>query len=113
VSTLQEEQKPIDIEIVNSLIGCTPELWQAAELIIEKIKQVENGPGGLLHQITNPEGSRDLVSPSEDLYLATRRLEMLFSKHGISYFKAVYLVTLQPDGDWKFKATFTYGDERQ
>ena len=106
---LQNEQKNIDVEIVNSLIECTPEWWNSAELTVER--NVSGDSVKFRHHIASPEGYTELVEPTEELFFATRKLDLLFAEHGIKWLKTKYLVSLQEDDSWKFTAEFEYDND--
>jgi len=105
--SLQEEQQPIDQEIANELIALTPESWRAAVLEVTYEKD-PSGSEGYSHEIYSPERRREQVEPSEELFLATRRLGLLFQKHGHQWKRARYALEQQEDGTWKSSARFDY-----
>lgn len=105
--SLQEEEQPIDQEIANELIALTPESWRAA--VLEVTCEADPGGGeGYSHEIYSPEQRREQVEPSEELFLATRRLGLLFQKHGHQWKRVRYTVRQQKDGSWKYSAAFDY-----
>jgi hypothetical protein len=107
VLSLQEEEKPIDEEIVNQLIALTPESWRTA--ILEVTYEAEaGGDEGYSHEIYSAEERHEQVEPSEELFLATRRLALLFQKHGHRWKSVKYTVVQQEDGGWKYSAAFDY-----
>jgi len=88
------------------LIAATPEWWKSADLELEYSLAGETE--GLAHEISSPEGHKDNVEPTEDLYSATLRLVDLFKRFGRVWRKATYTVTQSPDGNWKYTAEFDY-----
>ncbi|MBC8029831.1 MAG: hypothetical protein H7Z16_06950 [Pyrinomonadaceae bacterium] len=104
--SLQLEHEPIDKEIADSLISATPEWWKSAVLQIEY--SFEDGIEGLAHEIISPEGFKDIVEPTEDLYSATLRLVDVFKRRGHVWRKAGYTVTQLPNGGWKYTVKFDY-----
>ncbi len=105
--SLQEEERPIDEEIANELIALTPESWQSA--ILEVTYEADaGGDEGYSHEIYSPEKRREQVEPSDELFLATRRLALLFQKHGHQWKRVKYTIVRQDDGTWKCAAAFDY-----
>ena len=104
--SLQEEEKPIDEEIANELIALTPESWRAA--VLEVTYEEDPDGEGYSHEIYSPEHRREVVEPSEEMFLATRRLGLLFRKHGHQWKRVRYTVEQQDDGSWKYSAAFDY-----
>lgn len=107
MSTLQEQQAPIDRLIVNALISATPDWWSSAVIEIERIEE----PGGIetLRQvIISPEMHNDLVSSTPELHEAIIALADLFRGMGVVWSKAVYQIELLPDGNWKYSGRFEY-----
>ena len=105
--SLQEEEQPIDQEIVNELIALTPESWRAAVLDVT-YEADSGGAEGYVHDIYSPEKRREQIEPSQELFLATRRLGLLFQKHGHQWKRVRYTVEQQDDGTWKYSAAFDY-----
>ena len=84
-----------------------PPSWAAATLTLEA---PEDGLGqGVTHSITSPAGLRDVVFPSDELMLATRKLELGSIENKLDWRKAV--VGIEKDGEvWKTNVDFDYGD---
>jgi hypothetical protein len=104
---LQEEERPIDEEIANELILLTPESWRSAVLEVT-YEPDANGDEGYTHEIYSREKHPEQIEPSEGLFLATRRLALLFQKHGHQWKRAKYTIEQQDDGTWKYSAAFEY-----
>jgi hypothetical protein len=102
--TLQQEESPIDHEIVNELVALTPETWRRVALEVE-YSSGEHGKA-FAHTIFNPDGLRDVVEPSELIYSATFRLQQVFRKYGGFWKKALYIVEVTGDGDVHYKVEF-------
>ena len=107
MTPLQEQQGPIDVAIVNSLIEATPEWWGEAKLEIEW-RPRECGVEGFAHTITSPEGHREIIEATEEICTETFRLADLFRRCGKQWKMVVYKVKQQPDGEWSYTADFTY-----
>jgi hypothetical protein len=107
VPTLQEEERPIDEQIANELISLTPESWRAAVLEVTYEGEPQ-GAEGYSHEIYSPDGHREPVEPSEELFRATRELGLLFQKHGHHWRRVKYTVNQQQDGSWRYSAAFEY-----
>jgi hypothetical protein len=103
---LQQEETPIDGRIANALIEATPEWWEAATLDVERVS--DDSQENLRFTIRSPEGHRDYVEPTDEIYTSARELSELFKRYGHIWTKVKYIVTLQPDGDWKYTAEFEY-----
>ena len=58
--------------------------------------------------VKSPEGHPDIVEPSAEIYTAVLDLYDLFKRHGHPWKKVTYMVTLQPEGGWRFEANFGY-----
>lgn len=94
--TLQDEQTPIDREIVEEVVSLTPESWDRIVLEVEYSND-EDGEG-FGHVIYSPDGHRDIVEPSEELFDATWRLQELFKKYGGHWRSVKYNITVDDDG---------------
>jgi hypothetical protein len=107
MATLQEQQQPIDIAIVNGIVSSTPEHWK--KIVLEASQLVESGNKEAITIIlASPEGYMDLVRPKPMLVMALRHLSMLFAEHGKSWSKVTYRLVDAGQGDWSFKADFEY-----
>ncbi|MBC8548023.1 MAG: hypothetical protein H8D23_00090 [Candidatus Brocadiales bacterium] len=61
------------------------------------------------HVIENPDGERDLVTPTNELFAETRKLEILFQKHNCLWKKASFTITWNHESeDWSFSADYEY-----
>lgn len=103
---LQDEEAAIDQEIVNELIALTPEWWRAATL--EVTYSTDGGVLRLAHVISSPEGHREIVDLSGELFDATYRLGRLFEQHGRHWKSVLYCIQLEQDGSWKYTVDFRY-----
>ena len=111
----QALQTPVHEAIARELVALAPEHWSAIQLsLTRKAYPADAGLSGegVAHTIGSPEGHRDVIFPSEPLFVQTRSMELLFRDHGVPWRTAEYKVTREPDGDWKWGVSFTY-DERQ
>jgi hypothetical protein len=104
--TLQEKQRPIDIEIVNELIVIIPETWDSVILEVEYSSEGNNEM--YRHIISSPGKHRESAQPSEALFLSTRKLSLVFKEYGHQWKKVTYTVSLEDDGSWIYKANFEY-----
>lgn len=105
--TLEQEQKPVIVAIVNELISIIPKTWTDVTLKLQ-IMNYPNGEEGYSHSITNPTGFRDLVEPSESLYEQTWSLKMIFQKYNQSWKTAMLSVHMTEDEDWEYEINFEY-----
>jgi hypothetical protein len=94
--TLQDEETPIDREIVNAIVALAPATWDRAVLEVEY--SVDDHVEGFDHVLYNPDGERDLVEPTDMIYDATLRLQELFRKYGGCWSRVRYEVTIEEDG---------------
>src|SRR5437762_13708075 len=104
---LQELQRPIDEAMARALVEVIPESWEAAELEITRSEQGDQEPT-FKHVISSPEGHRDMIMPSDDIFEAAFKLGDLFAEHGKPWKRVVYRVNYRPNGKWKYSADFTY-----
>ena len=103
---LQEEETPIDQEIVNELVELTPESWKAA--VLEVSFSDDGGVERYEHIISSPEGHKEPIDPSAELLDATYRLGQVFRRHGRHWKTAKYAINLKQDGNWKYTVDFSY-----
>ncbi len=103
---LQDEEVALDREIVDELVVLTPEWWRAADLSVTYA--VENGIERYAHTISSPEGNREVVHASEELFDATHRLGLLFRKHGRQWRRVTYKVRQEQGESWCYEVTFEY-----
>jgi hypothetical protein len=105
--TIPEElQGPIHTAIVNELIALTPSWWHAVTLTVRFAS--DGGIQSIPHEISSPEGHREPITPSDQLFAATRQLFLLFQEFGQSWKQVIYEASLDRDGNWKWKCVFTY-----
>jgi hypothetical protein len=101
-----ERQGPIHTAIVNELIALTPDWWNAVTLTVEVATQ--EGIQSMPHEIRSPEGHREPIALSDQLFDLTRQLFRLFQEYIQPWKQVVYEVSLDPKGDWKWECAFTY-----
>lgn len=106
MASLQDQETPIDQEMVNQLLLITPEYWQAVELRIERKEAF--GRESYVFEIQSPEGFDDTVEPTDKLYDLTFRLADLFQRHGKVWKKVRYITNLLPSGNWRYSVEFEY-----
>lgn len=94
--TLQDEETPIDQEIVNGVVELIPETWNRA--VLEVDYSIDDRGEGFEHTIFNPDGHRDVVAPSDSIYDATFRLQQLFRRYGGIWTKVRYEIVIDDDG---------------
>jgi hypothetical protein len=105
-SVPNERQEQLHTAIVNELIALTPEWWNSALLKVSVVDR--KGIQSMSHEITSPQGHRELISPSDELFALTRQLFLLFQEFGQRWKQVTYEADLTPKGNWKFKCHFTY-----
>jgi len=110
MKSLQEEQGPVDLRIVNELVDLTPEHWHSAVLEIQHAL-VSDGKESLRLSIKSPEGEREFLEPTETLFDAARELVALTNRYGHHLRRATYITEMTTDGDWDFTAKYEYREE--
>jgi hypothetical protein len=101
----QDWQAPILTSLWEALIRVLPDGWDSAVLVLET---TAGGFGtGLSHSILNEDGQPGLAFPNEDLFLATRRLELGFHQQGLPWRRAIARVWF--DGEnWRGTINYEY-----
>ncbi len=98
-------QAPIDYEIANALIIATPETWQTAKMIVTRTVMEHDR---LEISITNPDGMKDVVLPTEEINSALWQLVSLHHGRSQIWVKAVYSVAMIETDQWRYSASFEY-----
>ncbi len=94
-------------EIGSALIWCLPTDWEAATLTLEA---TENGLGkGVAHQITNPKGKKDVVFPTDDIFIATRRFELSSVEHHL-HWQSVSINVAKSGEAWSVVSHIEYSE---
>lgn len=106
MQSLQEQQAPIDAQIVRELIAATPENWRSAKMTVERHQDGDTERVAI--SINSPEGHRELISATEEIIAAIYSLIDFFKQHGKIWAKAIYFAQLTSEDDWRFEATFEY-----
>src|SRR5512145_1807429 len=101
-----ERQEPIHEAIAGELIALIPERWRSLRLRLSRTDSSASGAPSVAHVISSPEGHRSLIRPSDELFQQTHALDSLFRDHGCPWKTAEYLVSLEPEGDWKWDVSF-------
>ncbi len=104
--TLQEQQLPIDGQLISALIAATPETWNAAALQV--IRGDEEGNERMEVEITSPEGHKEPISATEEIYEALYALSDCFRAYGKLWKKAIYVAEMGTDQNWLYKSSFEY-----
>jgi len=104
--TLQEQQLPIDRQLVSALIEATPETWSAAALHV--IRADEKGNERMEVEITSPEGHKEPIGATDEIYEALYALSDCFRAHGKVWKKVTYVAEMGNDENWRYKASFEY-----
>jgi hypothetical protein len=102
--SLQDELSPIFERLVLALVEATPEWWKSAELILTV--QAGHLGAGLAHMIQSAEYPRDIVVATDEMYIATREMELLCARHHDSWRRCVFRIAQEPSGAWKFSVAF-------
>jgi hypothetical protein len=102
--TNDEEQNEIRIYqlISTGLIEATPENWNSA------ILKLNYSDDCLSHCILSDEGHQEIVSASEEIFSATRELEILLKSNKKMFSSALLRVWMNENDLWKYSIEFTY-----
>jgi len=93
--------------IGSGLISATPEWWTDATLRVE-VKTATDGGVSISHSITS-EQHKDVVVGSDEIFTATRELQLMACDSGEPWSAFIMRVQLE-DEQWKFKVNFEYAD---
>ncbi len=104
--SLQEKQAPIDMALFNALIAATPEAWNSADMVVQRVD--EDGVEKMSIVITSPEGHKDLISATEEIYEQLYKLSDCYRGEKKMWAIATYKVSLGSDGNWQCRASFDY-----
>ena len=107
MTTLQSEQEPLDLRIVQEITSIAPEKWKSVRMEASR----EPGAGGaetLRVTITSPEGHRDIVIPTDKLLLAVRELSLVFHRYKHPWQAVRYYAEQLAGGSWSFRAEYKY-----
>lgn len=98
-------QVPAVQEICITLIRIIPRHWNAVALILDV---PEYGMGkGLTHSIKSPEGHKDVVTPTMEVFAATRKFELGWIERKSTFKRAI--ISAQRDGeDWSIKSDYEH-----
>lgn len=101
---LQEEQTPIDIEIVESALSAIPESWRQFSLDMVHIWAADPDEMGTVRMsLVNGE---EPCLPDDGLHEAALKLLRLFHRYGIYWNHARYEISMIEDGKWKYETDF-------
>ena len=98
-------QTPVVQEICITLIRIIPPHWNSVALTLGV---PEHGLGkGLSHSISSPEGHKDVVMPTMEVFAATRKLELGWLDRNSTFKKAI--ISAQRAGeDWSIKSEYEH-----
>jgi hypothetical protein len=98
-------QTPVVQEICISLIRLIPPHWNS---VLLTLGVPEQGLGqGLSHTISSPEGHKDVVMPTMEVFAVTRKLELGWVERKSTFKKA--LISAQRNGeDWAIKSEYEH-----
>ena len=103
---LQDEQAPIDSEIVREAIASTPEHWESFNLKLEYIFDEDPDALGIVKTTLTSDDA--FTVPDSDLLVAVQKLNKLFYRYGVVWISAEYNISSTDDGKWKYEADFQY-----
>nr|WP_199045278.1 hypothetical protein [Dyella sp. ASV24] len=101
----QEHSKWVQA-VGSELIAATPETWSRAQLTLTPT--MDAGRVALAQEISNPDGLRDLVRPTEELIETSARFHAFCEAHGDRWERCDLLV-YEVEGSWQFNVNFKRG----
>ena len=98
-------QVPAVQEICVTLVRIIPPHWNAVALTLDV---PDHGIGkGLSHSIKSPEGHKDVVMPTMEVFEATRKFELGWIERKGTFKRAI--ISAQRDGeDWSLKSDYEH-----
>jgi len=102
-----EQMTAILRRVGGALIEATPERWTEATLRVEVRTSAEGTT--ITHSVKSEQHPRDIVLGTDELFEATRELQLLSDRAGEPWAAFVMRVR-QESGDWKFDINFEYPD---
>ena len=106
LSKLMQSQGPIDQSIAADLVAATPEACQSIRMSVQRL--VAEDRESFRIEITCPDGMRELVSPTPEIFDHVKQLSDLYVGHGRPWLGVNYAVALKASGEWGYRADFTY-----
>ena len=103
------ELEKVELDVVRALVAGLPEPWTEAVLEVQRILK----PGGNVEHsllIRPPPGQTGIVIPGDELLLAVRQLDLLFSERKHPFATLRVSVHQSEDGAWDFATSHTYED---
>jgi len=105
--TLQDQQLPIDREILRELVASSPDGWKQIDYLVDVTWH--DGYESLFTDIASPEGHDPAeASVSDELSEATERLLDLMKEYGLRLRSIRGHAWLDDQGRWMYKANFEY-----
>jgi hypothetical protein len=104
---LHDGMTPILHRLASALIEAIPEEWSEVTLRTEVNRAGANTR--ITHSITSEEHPGVPVLGSEELFLATRELQLLCDETGQPW-SALVVRLEEVEGQWRFNANFEYPD---
>jgi hypothetical protein len=102
-----EHQEQLYSAIASELIELTPETWQAAVLDVAADRS-RAGAFGMTHSIRSPEGHREPIVPSDELFDMTHSLLKFFEEFGQPWTRMTFSVKALPEEGWSFSSELEY-----
>ncbi len=105
--SLHEEMTPWLNHIGRELIAATPEHWLSAQLLL-KIEATSKTTQSMAHEISCPDGMRDVVAPTDELMDATCALVQMCEAHQKPFLEMDFTARSDPGGNWRFHVEWKY-----
>lgn len=106
MESMLEKQSLIDRDLVNALIAATPETWTVAEMFVERDDSGTNEK--MTISISSPDGHKEPVGATEEIYSALYKLSDLFRANGPMWRAVSYKVSQVDHDDWSYSVKFEY-----
>lgn len=100
-----EAMSPILRRLASHLVANLPADWSEAKLRVEVTRSPEGT--SLAHSIQSERHSHGLAVGTDDLFLATRELQLLCDAAGEPW-SALVAEVEQVEGQWRFTVSFEY-----
>ena len=102
---LQERMTPILQRLAAALVEATPEWWSEATLRVEVRRSGQDT--SISHSIWSDQHPRDVVEATEEIFAASRALQLLCEQAGQPWVGLVFRIE-QVGEAWRFESVFEY-----
>jgi hypothetical protein len=106
-ASLSDRMTPLLQRLATALVQATPEKWDSAKLLVRVIDRAE-GATEMAHEIACEEFPNELISPTDEIFAATRELQQFCSLSG-QPFRTLTFAVNRVGQHWKYETDFGYG----